>query len=200
MTKLDRSFYTREDVVSIARELLGKVLVSQIDGERTAAIIVETEAYCGARDKACHAHLNRRTKRTEIMFAEGGKVYAYLCYGIHTMFNIVTNTEGWADAILVRGIEPLEGIGRMMERRKLKKLETRLTAGPALVSQAMGIQLGHYGEDLTEDILWLENRGVEIPEGRILAGPRVGIDYAEEDALLPWRFSVAGNPWVSPAK
>jgi DNA-3-methyladenine glycosylase len=198
--KLDKAFYTQPDVVSISKQLLGKCLVTHIDNQICKGIIVETEAYCGATDKACHAHLNRRTKRTEIMFQEGGKAYVYLCYGIHSLFNIVTNTEGNADAVLIRAVEPIEGIEAMLQRRKMTKANTRLTAGPGVMSKALGISTHHYGTALTGNQIWIEDQGTVISENEIIASPRVGIDYAEEDALLPWRFRIKGNKWTSPAK
>jgi DNA-3-methyladenine glycosylase len=201
--KLDRSFYEREDVVQISKDLLGKYLVTHIDGIVTAGKIVETEAYSGKNDKACHSHLNRRTKRTEIMYAQGGLAYVYLCYGLHSLFNIVTNTVNNADAVLIRGIEPAEGIEVMLQRRKMQTLAPKVTAGPGSLSMALGIQKKHYGTDLQGDEIWIEDRGIVVNEKNIIACPRIGVDYAEEDALLPWRFYVHGNPYVSkksPAK
>ena len=198
--KLSRDFYLGNDVVALAKALIGKVLCTQINGIYTSGKIVETEAYCGATDKACHAHLNRRTKRTQIMFGNGGFAYVYLCYGIHHLFNLVTNTEDNADAILIRAIEPLEGKDAMMARRNLKKIEYRLTAGPGVMSSALGISTKHYGTDLTGNTIWIEDHKENIRPENLIASPRVGIDYAEEDALLPWRFRLANNPWCSKAK
>ncbi|MEM1134870.1 MAG: DNA-3-methyladenine glycosylase [Bacteroidota bacterium] len=198
--KITKDFYQHKDVVFLAQKMLGKLLCTNIQGVFTIGKIVETEAYCGASDKACHAHLNRRTKRTEIMFGEGGKAYVYLCYGIHSLFNIVTNTTGKADAILVRAIEPVEGITYMLKRRGMQKMEYRLTAGPGVMSKAMGIETSHYGTELNGDLIWLEDNGEDIDDEKVIASPRVGIDYAEEDALLPWRFRIAENKWCSKAK
>lgn len=197
MSKLPVSFYTRPDVVQISRELLGKYLLTEIGGVRTGGKIVETEAYSGRNDKACHSHLGRRTSRTEIMYHQGGVAYVYLTYGIHNLFNIVTNSEGLADAVLIRAIEPLEGIEEMLLRRGLPNVEKRLTAGPGVMSQALGISREQYGEPLTGHTIWVENRNEEVKEEDILARPRVGVGYAGEDALLPWRFSIKNNPWVS---
>lgn len=197
MNKLPRSFYTRSDVVQISRELLGKYLFTNINGLLTGGMIVETEAYSGKNDKACHSHLGRRTSRTEIMYQQGGLAYVYLTYGIHYLFNVVTNKVGSADAVLIRAIEPSHGIEWMMERRGLEKPEKRLTAGPGVLSQAMGINKALYGEELTGNKVWIEDRGQKIKEEIIDARPRVGVAYAEEDALLPWRFSIRSNPWVS---
>ncbi len=200
MNKIPQSFYTRPDPVEISRELLGKFLMTNIGGIITGGMIVETEAYNGRTDKACHAHLGRRTQRTEIMYQQGGVAYVYLTYGLHHLFNIVTNIKGAADAVLIRAIEPTEGLEEMILRRELQKKEYRLTAGPGVLCQALGISRQHYGEDLQGDKIWLEDRNLILDNEDILAGPRVGIAYAKEDALLPWRFSIRSNPWVSRAK
>lgn len=195
--KLNCDFYQREDVVQISRELIGKVLCTNINGSSlTSGIITETEAYCGRNDKACHAH-GKRTERTEIMYHTGGTAYVYLCYGIHHLFNIVTNREGQADAILVRAIKPVDGIERMLERRKADTLSPKLTAGPGRVSQALGITTDYYGADLTGNTIWIEDRGHSIPEKEIECSPRIGVDYAGEDARRPWRFYVKESKWVS---
>lgn len=198
--KLPKAFYTRPDVVQISRELLGKFLYTNIDGILTGGMIVETEAYSGRNDKACHAHLERRTKRTEIMYAEGGHAYVYLIYGIYSLFNIVTNVEGLADAVLIRAIEPTDGLREMQLRRNLAAIQHNLTGGPGLLTMALGIKTKHYGEDLTGNLIWLEDRGIVIPENEIIASPRVGIAYAEEHVHLPWRFRIKGNKWTSKAK
>ncbi len=200
MSKLPKSYYANEDVIGLSKDLLGKLLVTQINGVRTSGIIVETEAYKGPEDKACHAHLNRFTKRTQIMFAKGGFAYVYLCYGIHHLFNIVTGKEGVPHAILIRGIEPKEGVETMLLRRGMTKLQTRLTAGPGTLSKALGINKSHYGLDLTQNTIWIEDIGESIETENIIASPRVGIDYAEEHTLLPWRFRIKGNKWTSKAK
>lgn len=197
MKKLSLDFYLRNDVVQIAQELLGKVLYTNIDGYLTAGKIVETEAYCGANDKACHAHCNKFTKRTSIMFGQGGRAYVYLCYGVHHLFNIVTNTEGNADAVLVRAIEPLEGIAKMLERRNFTQLKYSLTSGPGSLTKALGIDKTHYGEDLLGNTIWIAENQVANEDIDIVATTRIGIDYAEEDALLPWRFYIKENKWVS---
>jgi DNA-3-methyladenine glycosylase len=197
---LPLAFYRRSDVVQIAKDLLGKVLITNMQDGLCAARIVETEAYCGATDRACHAHLNRRTKRTEVMFAAGGVAYVYLCYGIHALFNVVTHEEGFADAVLVRAVEPLYNVELMMQRRKIYKPDDyRLTAGPGALTKAMGIQTIHYGLSLQGNQIWITD-GQTIADAQIISSPRVGVDYAGEDALLPWRFRIAGNRWCSPAK
>jgi DNA-3-methyladenine glycosylase len=199
MKKLARSFYLNPDVVEVAKQLLGKYLCTDVGKGLTVGKIVETEAYCGATDKACHAHF-RRTKRNSIMFAQGGVAYVYLCYGVHHLFNIVTNQEGLADAVLVRGVEPVEGIDLMLQRRGFTHLAHSLTAGPGAMSKALGITTDHYGVDLCGKEVWIADEGIVVPENQILASPRVGVAYAEEDALLPWRFRIKGNPWCSKAK
>lgn len=185
MGKLPRSFYLRDDVVTIARELLGKVLVSDIDGVRTAGVITETEAYAGTIDRASHAFGGRRTARTEVMYGRGGIAYVYLCYGIHHLFNVVTNASDTPHAVLVRAMHPVEGIDVMKERRRQERLTT---GGPGTVSQALGIRTMHTGTDLLGTILRIEDRGITVPAAAIITGPRIGVDYAGEDALLPYRF------------
>jgi DNA-3-methyladenine glycosylase len=198
--KLSPSFYTRKDVVKISRELLGKVLVTEIDGVRTSGIIVETEAYAGPSDKACHAYLRRNTVRTAPMFKEGGIAYVYLIYGMYHLFNIVTHVEGEPYAVLVRAIEPLEGLGTMLERRGHEVGKPVLTAGPGVLSIALGITKSLSGESLQGPLIWLEDRGIKVAKKDIVATTRVGVDYAEEDALLPYRFYIKGNAWVSKGK
>lgn len=198
--KLPLSFYGRDNVVTIARELLGKVLCSNINGVYTAGKIVETEAYNGRTDKACHSYIHGKTERTRIMFGRPGKAYIYLCYGIHHLFNVVTNQEGLADAVLIRGIEPLDGIDEILHRRGKTKMDRSVGGGPGIVSQALGITTDFYGTDLLGDLIWIEDRSISISEEEIIASPRVGVHYAEEDALLPWRFRIRNNPFTSLAK
>jgi DNA-3-methyladenine glycosylase len=194
-------FFADSDVVAVSQRLLGKYLVTHFDGHRTVGKIVETEAYRALDDKACHAYGNRRTPRTEVMFATGGVAYVYLCYGIHHLFNIVTGKEGEANAVLVRGLEPVEGLEVMLERRKMAMLKPRLTAGPGVLSEAMGIQTRHSGLALTDSQspIWIEDRGHTTSPEAIIASPRVGVRYAEECAHWPWRFRVKDNRWTSPA-
>lgn len=189
----------RPDVVQIARELLGMVLVTETDGVRTAAKIVETEAYA-AMDKASHSHSNRRTRRTEPMFGEGGTAYVYRCYGIHHLFNISTNVADVAEAVLIRGVEPLEGAEIMQARRGLEVMSPKVSAGPGNVTVAMGIWGNFTGKDVFSDTLWIEDRGLRPAPEEIAVGTRVGVAYAAEDAYLPYRFWIAGNPWVSKGK
>jgi len=189
MSRLQKEFFFRESVVEISRDLLGKYLCTKIGDCITSAVITETEAYAGISDKASHAYNNRRTGRTETMFAEGGISYVYLCYGIHHLFNIVTNRKEIPHAVLIRAVQPVEGIETILKRRKHKTMHSKIATGPGTVSQALGIKTSHNGIDLTGDSIWLEDRGMKINE--IISGPRIGVDYAGEDALLPYRFRVS---------
>ena len=197
---LPDSFYQRKDVVKIAKELIGKVLVTNFSNELTAGIIVETEAYAGAADKASHAFGNRRTNRTEVMYAHGGIAYVYLCYGIHHLFNVVTNVEHVPHAILIRAVEPLEGIDIMLQRRKKEKLLPLLTAGPGAMSEALGIKTKHTGLNLQGPDIYIEDRGIKVAKKDIVEASRVGVAYAQEDALLPYRFLLKGNKYISKGK
>ncbi|MFA5668176.1 MAG: DNA-3-methyladenine glycosylase [Balneolaceae bacterium] len=199
-SKLPTSFYERDDVVTIARELLGKVLVTKINNTVTAGIIVETEAYRGESDLACHACVYGKTERTKIMFGKPGHAYIYLCYGIHHLFNVVTNKEGFADAVLIRAIEPIAGIDTMLLRRNKTVLNRSVGGGPGIVSSALGITTKLYGTNLQESTIWLEDRETYFEDSSIIASPRVGVNYAGNDAHLPWRFRVKGNAYTSPAK
>lgn len=198
--KLPLSYYRQPDVVALARDLLGKYLYSRIDGVLTGGRIVETEAYAHIDDQACHSHLGRFTKRTRIMYEAGGVAYVYLIYGRYALFNIITNVAGKADAVLIRAIEPTEGLAEMQLRRGLSQPARNLTAGPGLLTQALGIRVAHYGTDLTADLIWLEDHQEPVAEADVVASPRVGIDYAGADAALPWRFRIRGSKWTSPAK
>lgn len=188
--KLGDSFYRRDDVVQISRELIGKVLSSKIDGVVTRAVITETEAYAGVEDKASHAYGGRRTRRTEPMFAAGGVAYVYLCYGIHHLFNVVTGDAGTPHAVLIRAGEALEGLRLMQRRRGKRATEKTLLAGPGSLAKALGITRTATGESLLNGRIWIEDRGIEVHQDLIVQGPRVGVDYAEEDALRPYRFAV----------
>lgn len=188
--KLPKSFYTRDDVVEIAKELLGKILLTRFDGMLTGGMIVETEAYAGAIDKASHAFGGRRTARTEIMYAEGGTAYVYLCYGIHSLFNVVTNTKNIPHAVLIRAIQPVTGIDVMMKRRKMKKPLKNLSAGPGTVSQALGIHYSHSGKSLLGTEIWIADHGFIPPEKIIVKSKRIGVDYAGDHAQWLYRFSI----------
>jgi DNA-3-methyladenine glycosylase len=194
--KLTESFYQRTDVVKIAREVLGKALFTNIGGVVTGGVIVETEAYSW-KEKGCHAFGARKTQRNSIMFEKGGHSYVYLCYGMHNLFNIVTNKAGTADAILVRAIEPTEGIREMELRRGKLSNPLHLTSGPGKLTKALGIDRKFNGKFLLDGEVWLEDLGEKVSTKNIVASPRIGIDYAGEDARLPWRFTIKGNAWVS---
>ena len=200
MKKLEPSFYDDPDVVKLARSLLGKLLVTEIDGIRTSGRIVETEAYAGEIDRASHAYGGRRTNRTEIMFGSSGRAYVYLCYGIHHLFNVVTNTEGNPHAILVRALEPVDGIVDMLLRTGKKKMDYSLTRGPGNVSKSMGIQTRHTGTDLLGNLIYIVDDNFKVKETDIVSSPRIGVDYAGEDALLLYRFHLRNNPYVSGKK
>lgn len=190
MQKLKQSFYTDDDVVAISRRLLGKVLCSAVDGKVIKAIITETEAYAGVEDRASHAYGGRRTKRTEPIFGPGGRAYVYLCYGIHHLFNVVTSSEDVPHAILVRAGSPLAGIDSMLTRRGKDRVDRTLLGGPGSLSQALGIRTALTGTSLLGDRIWIEDHGIRVTRRMIEAGPRIGVDYAGEDALRPYRFVV----------
>lgn len=198
---LSRSFYLSEDVVQVAKDLLGKVIHTNIDGFHTSGQIVETEAYRAPDDKASHAYNNLRTGRTETMFHEGGVAYIYLCYGIHHLFNVISAPQDLAHAILIRGIEPLTGNDIMMARRKKTKLLPNLTAGPGSLSAALGIKKELTGVCLydAKSPIFITNALV-LAKSEIISSPRVGVSYAAECAKWPWRFRVRGSKWSSPAK
>jgi DNA-3-methyladenine glycosylase len=199
MKILPLSFYLRPDVVQIARDLLGKVLVTNWNGELTSGRIVETEAYAGELDRASHAYRGI-TPRTTVMFEEGGTAYVYLCYGIHQMFNIVTNVKGTAHAILIRAVEPMEGIEVMLQRTGKKALDHTLTRGPGNVGKAFGFHTSQCGLSLQSKELYIADDGFTIEEASIITSPRIGVDYAGEHALFDYRFYIKGNPYVSGKK
>ncbi len=190
--KPDRSFYECDNVVEVARDLIGMLLVTSIDGVLTAGRIVETEAYCGRGDKACHAN-NKRTPRTETMYGEAGRAYIYLCYGIHHLFNVVTNKKGKADAVLIRALEPIVGLEEMKLRRNS---HVKLASGPGTLTQAMGIKTSMDRIDLRGDTVWIAQNPFS-ERIKIQTDRRVGVDYAGEDALKPWRFLLEGSTFIS---
>jgi DNA-3-methyladenine glycosylase len=185
--KLEKSFFIKEDVVAIAEKLLGKCIFTCINGVVSGGIITETEAY-SYREKGCHAYQMKRTARTEVMFREGGIAYVYLCYGMHYLVNVVTNVMDKPEAVLIRSIEPLEGIDIILTRRKQQKLHKNLLNGPAKVTQALGIDISFNKLSFSDHQIWMEDRGIHVPEKNIARSERIGIDYAGEDAKLPWRF------------
>ncbi|MGZ8561773.1 MAG: DNA-3-methyladenine glycosylase [Flavisolibacter sp.] len=199
MKTLPLSFYQRPDVLSIARELIGKVLVTNWENRKTSGRIVETEAYAGDIDRASHA-FKGLTPRTEVMFGEGGRAYVYLCYGIHQMFNIVTNVKGIPHAILIRAVEPMEGIDIMLERTGKKKLDYTLTRGPGNVGKAFGFHTSQCHTLLTDKKLFIADDALVVPAENIISSPRIGVGYAGEHAAWHYRFYLKENPYVSGKK
>lgn len=195
--KLQLTYYLNADVAAVSKNLLGKYLFTCIDGLLTGGYIVETEAYNGIIDKASHAYGNRLTNRTQIMYQQGGIAYIYLCYGIHEMLNIVVAGEGMPLAILIRAIEPTDGIDVMLHRRNMDAVKPNITAGPGSVAKALGINRTINGISLQSNTLWIEDRGLNFTGEQIAAVPRIGVAYAGQDAMLPYRFYVKGNPYVS---
>ena len=197
---LDRDFYQSDDVVGISKRLLGKHLYTSFEGVETGGIIVETEAYRAPDDRACHAFGNKRTNRTKTMFQEGGTLYVYISYGLHTMINVVTAEKGQAHAILIRAIEPISGIEKMIQRRNHDELGYTTVNGPGKAAQALGVQKAHDGLKLFHKAsqIWIEESTINFSEDQILAGPRVGMSiHTGRDAHRPWRFHIMGNKWVS---
>ena len=196
---LDSTFYEREDVLTIAKELLGKVLVTHFNNVYTSGIITEVEAYKAPEDKASHAYNHRRTPRTEIMFRQGGHAYVYLCYGIHHLFNVVTGPKDSAHAVLIRAIEPLDNIEEMLLRRKQTTLNTKLSSGPGTLALALGINRHHSGTNMlaAKADIWIEDRQIYYDEDQIVSTSRIGIDYAAEWKDKPWRFYVKDSQWIS---
>ena len=197
MEKIPIAFYRRKNVLQIAKGLLGKILVTNWGGVITSGRIVEVEAYNGIGDRASHAAGGRRTRRNEVMYGDGGVAYVYLCYGIHHLFNVVTHNRETPHAILVRALEPIDGIPVMLKRTGKKKPDHTLTRGPGNVTKALGIQTGLSGHSLQSNELFIADDGFTYPSGQIKASPRIGVDYAGEDALLPYRFYIQDNPYVS---
>jgi DNA-3-methyladenine glycosylase len=199
LTKLPREFYTRPNVVTVARELLGKLLVvPTLNGARVSGRIVEVEAYRGPQDRAAHSYGGRRTKRTETMYGIGGTVYVFFVYGMYYQFNVVTNDVDAPQAVLIRAVEPVEGI-ELMRRRRHGQPDHNLTNGPGKLCIALGIDRKLDAADLLGERVWLEDAR-NIPRSKIASGPRIGIDYAEEWKDKPWRFWIKDNPFVSRTK
>ncbi|MFA6118961.1 MAG: DNA-3-methyladenine glycosylase [Parachlamydiales bacterium] len=201
MSVLGIDFYINNDVIDIGQKLLGKFLFTKIDNEPlTGGMIVETESYKGIEDKACHAYMNKRTNRNTVMYEQGGIAYVYICYGIHSLLNIVTNKKDIPDAVLIRAIEPIEGIATMLQRRSKSSLSRSLTAGPAALTYALNVTKKLNGISLNSDKIWIEDRGINISKDEIICSSRVGVEYAGEHAKLPWRFRIKESNWTSLAK
>jgi DNA-3-methyladenine glycosylase len=197
MKKLPLNFYERKDVVQIAKDLLGKILVTDIDGLLTSGRIVETEAYVAHIDRASHSYAGRRTSRNEHMYAPAGTAYVYICYGMHQMFNIVTNEKNIPDAVLIRAVEPLQGIEIMLQRTGKPVLDKTLTKGPGNVGKAMGIFKHHSGLHLLDKTIYIAEDGCRYKKADIGISERIGVESAGVDGLLPYRFYVRGNKFVS---
>lgn len=191
------SFYEREDVVAIARDLLGQLLVTRFQRRLTVGRIVETEAYAGITDKASHAWKGRFTDRTKVMYGPSGHAYVYLCYGLHALFNVVTNRRDVPHAVLIRALEPVQGQQWMAMRTGKTMDDQSLTRGPGNLSKAMGITVADSGRSLQEGPIMIAAGNREIDTANVFATPRIGVDYAGADALLPYRFLVGNNPYVS---
>ena len=197
MKKLPLNFYKRKDVVAIAKELVSKIVITKLEGVITSGRIVETEAYIALTDKASHSFGGRRTAKNEQMYAHPGTAYVYICYGMHQMFNIVTNEKDIPDAVLVRAIEPLEGIDIMLQRTGKPKLDFTLTKGPGNVGKALGIFKKHSGLHLLDDEIYLADDGFKLKENEIGISKRIGVESAFPDSELPYRFYLRGNKFVS---
>lgn len=195
--KLSLDFYLRDDVVQIARDLLGKFIFTQTDGLISGGRIVETEAYRGPEDKGSHAYNGKRTPRNEIMYAQGGVVYMYVCYGIHDMLNIVTGFRDSSHAILIRALEPLKGVELMRQRRNIYSDDERLCKGPGALTKALGLNKLHNGLSLLGDEIWIEDWGELIGAHDMVATPRIGLNIEEPYKSIPWRFYIRGNRFVS---
>ena len=198
--KLPLAFYKQKNVCIIAKALIGKVLVTSFNNMKTVGRIVETEAYNGIVDKASHSWNGRRTVRTEVMYAEGGLTYVYLCYGIHHLINVVTNEKEIPQVVLIRAIEPLQSVAFMLLRTGKQKADFTLTNGPGKVSKAMGITNQISGMSLQSDQIFIANDNYKMKSIQIKSTTRIGVEFAEADAKLPYRFVLEGNPFVSRKK
>lgn len=197
MKRLTQAFYDRTDVVKIARELLGKVVVTNINNRLTSGRIVETEAYVAFIDKASHSFGGKRTTKNEHMYAAAGTTYIYICYGIHQMLNFVTNKSGIPDAVLIRAVEPLKGVDIMAERTGKKESDYSITKGPGNVGKALGVFKHMSGIHLTDNQIYVCDDGFNIEDAGIGVSERIGVGGAGKDARLPYRFYIKNNHYVS---
>jgi DNA-3-methyladenine glycosylase len=198
--KLDARFYDRADVLQIARDLLGKILVTEWDGIRSSGRIVETEAYAGVNDRASHAFGGRRTSRSEHLYGNPGTIYIYICYGMHHLFNVITNKKDIPHGVLIRALEPMEGVDYMLKRTGKPVADYTLTKGPGNLSRALGISKFHNGGNLFSQEIFIEDDGYRYKNNEVQVTRRIGVESAREDAELPYRFIVKGNPYVSARK
>jgi DNA-3-methyladenine glycosylase len=189
--RLPQTYYLHPDVVSLAKDLIGKHLFTKIDGQLCGGIITETEAYKGMEDRACHAFGGRRTPRNEMMYAQGGVTYVYLCYGIHPLLNVVSNQKDIPDAVLIRAIHATHGEELMLKRTGKPQMTPQVTNGPGKISKALGITLLDNGESFQNKRIWIEDRNVDLSKAEIMITPRIGVEYAGADALLPYRFNLS---------
>lgn len=195
---LEQKYYQSDDVVGIARDLIGRTIYSRADGLLTAGIIVETEAYRGPEDRGSHAFGGLRTARNEMMYAGGGSIYMYICYGIHDMLNIVTGVEGSSHAILIRAIQPVIGIDIMeLRRASPARSANRLGSGPGLVAKVLGLGKKDNGRALDGELIWVGADKIRVDDGDIVAAPRIGLNIPEPFLSIPWRFYLKGNASVS---
>ncbi len=197
MKKLEAAFYLQPDVLQVSKDLLGKLIVTNWNNEFTSGRIVETEAYAGVTDRASHSFGTRRTARTEVMYSSGGLAYVYLCYGIHHLFNVVTGPLDNPLAVLIRALEPVEGLTYMAKRTGSAAGDSRITAGPGKLTKALGISVQHSGYSLQSRKMFLADDGFRIDKNDIIATPRIGVDYAGDDALLPYRFTIRNHQCIS---
>jgi DNA-3-methyladenine glycosylase len=187
---LPKTYYLHHDVVFLAKDLIGKYLFTKINGQLCGGVITETEAYKGIEDGACHAFGGRRTPRNEMMYAQGGVAYVYLCYGIHPLLNVVTNQKETPDAVLIRAIHATHGEELMLKRTGKPRMNVQVTDGPGKVSKALGITLADNGEPLQNNRIWIEERGFDLSKTKILNTRRIGVESAGADAMLPYRFKI----------
>ena len=197
MKKLTIDFYNRTDVIQVAKELLGKIIITNIDGNKTSARIVETEAYIAITDRASHSYNGKRTERNEHMYGPAGNSYVYICYGMHHLFNVVTNNAGTPDAVLIRAAMPLSGIEIMLQRTNKLKADYTLTKGPGNMAKALGISKQHSGVNLQGTKIFLADDNFIVTPKDLGISKRIGVDGAGEAAMYPFRFYIKGNKYVS---
>lgn len=197
MKKLPIQFYKRSDVVLIAKELIGKIIVTNLGGTKTTGRIVETEAYIGITDRASHSYAGKRTARNEHMYSAPGTAYVYICYGTHHLFNIVCNEINIPDAVLIRAVQPLTGTGIMLQRAGKQKAGNTLTKGPGNAARALGISKIHSGISLLGNEIYLTDDGTVTPSDLVASSKRIGIESSGDAVSKPYRFYIKGNPFVS---